>query len=232
MVTIKSFIPISFSDWDGKVSAVIFLSGCNFKCPFCYNKDLVFNSKDLKEISPETVKDYLKNNADFVDGLVITGGEPTVFSDLPDLCREIKKTGIAIKLDTNGSNPEMLQQLIKEKLIDYVAMDIKLPLNRYGEVTEIKGIEQKIRQSLEIIKNFNYELRTTVVPGMHTGDDMLKLARDLEKIGVNKKFFLQQFKPLTTLDPKLEQVRPYSQNELEEMKQQIAPYFKKIGLRI
>ena len=205
---IKGFIEASFVDWNGKICSVLFLSGCNFRCPFCHNVNLVLEPEKLDAIPLEYLKEKLKEQKEWIDGICITGGEPTINIDLVKLCSTLKNMGFLIKLDTNGTNPEILKELVDQKLVNYVAMDIKAPLNekKYSEATGVR-IEKnlnKINQSIELLKksNIDYEFRTTVVPTLHTEDDIKKICLKLKGC---KRFFLQKFDVSlgkTTIDPK------------------------------
>jgi pyruvate formate lyase activating enzyme len=209
-IEIKGFLENSLIEWEGKVSSVIFLPGCNFRCPYCQNSQLVLNPEKIPTISFDKIKEYLLKEKGWVDGVALTGGEPTIYPQLPEFIKKIKKLGLLLNLETNGANPEMLKKLIKEKLIDYVSMDIK---NQFKEIPYHKaaGVNidlEKIRRSVEIIKNsgIDYEFRTTVVPKI-LGKKEIEETRD-------------------TLDPKFEKVKPYSAGEIDEMLKLAAKYVR------
>ena len=165
---------VTLIDYPGKIACTVFCLGCNFRCGFCYNKELVLPEKTKSQIKiPEKeFFNFLKGRKNLLQGVTVSGGEPTIYEDLPDFIKKIKKLDYFVKLDTNGSNPEMLKDLIEKKLIDYVAMDIKAPLinTKYTQITGIKGILNKVKKSIKIIKNsgLDYEFRTTIVPTFHT----------------------------------------------------------------
>jgi len=216
---IKGFIGLSLVDWDGKVSSVIFLPGCNMRCPFCYNTKLVLHPNEASTIPIEEIKDYLKKNKGWIDGVVITGGEPTLQEDLPILCEEIKKAGLSIKIDSNGTNPSMIRKLISRGLIDYVAMDVKAPLieDDYSRASGVnvtallKRIEDSIDTLLE--NRVYYEFRTTLVPTLHETSDIEKIC---EKINGCRKYALQNFKAdVETIDPSFQKLKLFSQAEIE-----------------
>ncbi|MEK6827160.1 MAG: anaerobic ribonucleoside-triphosphate reductase activating protein, partial [Nanoarchaeota archaeon] len=169
---IKGFVPTSLVDWDGKVVSVIFVSGCNFRCGYCSNKDLVLHPENLKSIELKYILEYLGNNKEFIDGVVISGGEPTLYSETVKLCEEIKKLGFKIKLDTNGSNPEILKEFFLDKnLVDYVAMDIKTNFEKYKELTNSDIDVEKIKKSIFIVSQFpEYEFRITLSPSIKKED--------------------------------------------------------------
>lgn len=203
----------SLIDYPNKIAAVIFTYGCNFRCGFCYNFELVKPNLKYKKISEKEVFQFFRKRKNILDAVVITGGEPTLQHDLIPFIRKIKKLGFLIKLDTNGSNPEIIQKLLNDKLVDYVAMDIKGPLDKYQKITNTKIDLKKIEKSVEIIKNskIDYEFRTTIVPTYLDEDDFKKIG---EWIKGAKAYYLQQFRPQKTLDKKLKIISPYSEQNL------------------
>lgn len=216
---IKGLQKTTLIDYPDKIACTIFFAGCNFRCGHCYNADLVFNSKNLKEIKEEEILDFLKKRKKWLDGIVISGGEPTISKALPAILKKIKEKGFLVKLDTNGSKPEVLRELIKEGLVDYVAMDIKAPLEKekYKKATGTFGDINKIKKSIKILmeSNKDYEFRTTVVPRIHEEKDMAEIAKQIKGA---KKYVLQQFVPKENLvDKRFEKIRPYSDEELKEM---------------
>ncbi|UZE94128.1 MAG: anaerobic ribonucleoside-triphosphate reductase activating protein [Candidatus Pacearchaeota archaeon] len=230
---IGGFQKVTLIDYPKKISSTIFVQGCNFRCPFCYNPQLVL--KKVPAISEEEIFSYLEKRKRFIDAVVICGGEPTIYNDLPEFCKKIKELGFLIKIDTNGSNPEMLQTLIKNKLVDYIAMDIKTTIKQddYERVAQrIIDIEQ-IKQSIEIIKQIkNYEFRTTCVPGIITEEKLMEIAQYLKESQANKLFSLQQFQPQNTLIEHYEKIEPYTKQELKKFQKALKPYFEQIHLRI
>ncbi|MFH1501006.1 MAG: anaerobic ribonucleoside-triphosphate reductase activating protein [archaeon] len=227
---IKGFVPTSLVDWDGKVSAVIFLPGCNFRCSFCSNPDLVVNTDNIKTIPFQEVKKVLENNNEFIDGVVITGGEPTIFSDFPDFCQKIKEMGFKVKIDTNGTNPEMLKELLDKEVVDFAAMDVKTDFDKYKEVVNAEVDLEKIKNSIELIKQFpEYEFRITMFPKI-SKEDLIKAADYLKEKGA-KTLIIQQFRNDTCLDKAAEDVKPYSEEQLKEMKAAVETGFEKCVLR-
>ena len=252
-------------DYPGKIACTVFLSGCNFRCPWCYSSELVLPEKIKKQpkISEKDFFKFLKERKGLLEGCILCGGEPTINEDLPDFIKKIKKFGYLVKLDTNGSNPEMLKDLISKKLIDYVAMDIKAPTenqkstrssdwvarldnrakfkDKYEQAAGVKINLENIKKSIEVIKNsgIDYEFRMTVVPGIHTKEDILQIAREISPA---KKFYLQNFnisKPL--LGPSFsryarsreagQELKPYREEYLLEIKKEISPFFKFCEIR-
>ena len=182
---------MSLLDYEDYVSAVIFAPACNFRCPFCHNGDSVLNSS--VEIPFEEIISYLKSRKGLLDAVVVTGGEPTLMPDLENKIRQIKELGYEVKLDTNGTNPELLHHLINEKLINYVAMDIKNSPAKYGLTAGCKLVDmEKIKKSIEILKTsgVRYEFRTTLVKEFHEFKDIPELGKLIEGA---KKLYLQKF---------------------------------------
>jgi pyruvate formate lyase activating enzyme len=217
-------------DYPGKIACVVFLAGCNFRCPWCYSAELVLPLKIVKQprISEKELFDFLRERQGKLEGVVICGGEPTINKELPQFIEKIKNIGCSVKLDTNGSNPEILKDLVNSKLIDYVAMDIKAPPNsKVHEMIMQEGITiEKIKESVEFLKKglIDFEFRTTVVPGIHKKEDFLEIAKWIG--GVNIKYYLQNFRAEKTIDPEFEKIKPFDDNLLDEIVKEISPYFK------
>lgn len=183
---------LSLVDYDGKIACTLFTESCNFRCPFCHNKDLALSTASVN-IPFEEVLSFLKSRVNKLEGVVITGGEPTLMFELADKIKAIKDLGFLVKLDTNGYKPETLEFLINNKLIDYVAMDIKNSLDKYDLTTGINNIKQeKILKSISILKEgkVDYEFRTTLVKEFHTINDIKEIASLLKGA---KKYFLQKY---------------------------------------
>lgn len=214
---IKGFVETSMVDWDGKVSSVVFFPGCNFRCPYCQNGVLIFSPEELRTIPFDEIKKYLLEHKEWIDGVVLTGGEPTIHKDLPDLIKKIKDLGFLVKLDTNGANPKMMKDLIKAKMIDYVALDFKAPLDeRYDKASGLKVDLKKIKESIKILMNgeIDYEFRCTVVPTILDEDEVEAMAKSIKGA---KKFALQQFQPEHTIDENFRILEPYPKEKLEKL---------------
>lgn len=180
-------------DYPGHVAATIFLGGCNFRCPFCQNGDLVLRPESQPVIEEEEVYSFLEKRKGILSGVCITGGEPTLDKDLGPGISRIKKMGYLVKLDTNGYRPEMIRELLAEGLLDYIAMDVKNCMEHYGETAGCGHINlNKIRESINLIKNsgIDYEFRTTVVKELHSDENMIKLGKEIEGA---KAYFLQEY---------------------------------------
>jgi pyruvate formate lyase activating enzyme len=214
-------------DFPGKSAAVIWTVGCNLRCPFCYNGELVLPERmeGLPRVEPEEVLEVLAARKGFLDGLAITGGEPTLHADLPDFLREVKALGMAVKLDTNGTLPDRLAPLLSQGLVDYVAMDVKAPWDRYPEFTGIpENLSDAVKESISLLSSsgVDYELRTTCVPGIGP-EEVRAIAESLRgaKRYVLQPFFLPpQGKEL--IDPSWKE-RPFlSQTEVKRLAQEIS----------
>jgi pyruvate formate lyase activating enzyme len=218
-VNLRGFIETSFLDWDGKVSAVVFVPGCNFACPFCSNWLLVHEPDSLPEVKLENIEHFLGERRDFIDGVVITGGEPTIHPWLPELIKRFKALGMLFKLDTNGTNPEMLERLVTRdpRLVDYIAMDIKAPLDgKYEAATGAKVDLEKIKASIKLImaSGIDYEFRTTVTPNLLGLPEIGAIARS---IAGAKKYALQQFVPSHSLIKEMQALDPHPKETLQQM---------------
>lgn len=179
-------------DYPGRVAATVFTGGCNFRCPFCHNAGLVLTPSSAETYSEEDVFSFLSKRKNVLQGVCITGGEPTLQADLPEFIAKIKKLGYAVKLDTNGYKPEVLRDLLAAGLLDYVAMDIKNCLSKYEFTTGVESDVEKIKASVELLKSsgIDYEFRTTVVKEFHSREDLLQIGQWIKGC---PKYYLQQF---------------------------------------
>lgn len=221
-------------DYPGKVACTVFLQGCNFRCPFCHNSDLL--GKDGPETIPvETLLTFLKKRVGLLDAVCITGGEPTLQKNLAELLRQIKALGYLVKLDTNGSRPAVLKALVEEGLVDYVAMDIKNSFARYGETVgmpnmDLSGVEQSIRYLLE--EHVDYEFRTTVADELHTEQDMEEMGRWLCSLIPGKKPRRHYIQPYVDRDSVLTQgLHTPEKAKLLAMAGKLAPYADFVEIR-
>lgn len=223
---------LTLIDFPGCLAATVFLCGCNFRCPWCYSRGLVLPEEIKKqpEISEKELFSFLKERKRLLEGVVICGGEPTIHKELPGFVKKIKKLGYLVKLDTNGSSPKMIKKLIEDKLIDYVAMDVKLPKNKYPKIFKGGVKIENIEKSIKILKEgkIDYEFRTTVVPTILDKEDIIKIAYWLSSA---QKYYLQNFRPEKTVDPKFEKIKPYPDKYLLEIQKAVSPFFEVCGLR-
>jgi len=220
-VPVKGFIPTTMIDWEGRLSAVLFLPRCNLRCPYCHGADFVERADRMPDVPPGLIEEKLRALGGWIDGCVISGGEPTIHARLPATIDWLRSMAPAIKLDTNGTNPRMLEDLIKTGRLDYGAMDVKAPLDeRYsaaaGTPLAAGGLLEKIAESIEILKTsgIEYEFRTTLCPEFLGKNDVADIARTLAGA---RRYILQQFRPVGCLDPAMERVKPYTEGELREI---------------
>ena len=191
---IKGLQTLTLLDYPGKVACTVFTGGCNFRCPFCHNGGIVLNPGAEPSIPEEKVFDLLKKRRGVLEGVCITGGEPTLWKGLWDFAKEIKAMGYSVKLDTNGTNPELMHKLILAGVVDYVAMDIKNSPDKYAETIGVKGFNlQPVKDSVRLLMQgtAGYEFRTTVVKGMHTPQDIVEIGKWIQ--GADK-YFIQPYR--------------------------------------
>jgi len=227
--SIKGFVETSFSDWSGKVVSVLFLPSCNLRCPFCHNHGLVLRPEAYDDFPWGAILESLRRRKGWIDGVCLTGGEPTLHPWLWPLIRELKSNGdltssgepLAIKLDTNGTHPEVLESLLRQGLLDYVAMDLKAPLeaDRYSALTGVlfsREQMERVRASVQLLLrgNVNYEFRTTVVPCLLEEEEIYAIARGIRGAA---RYTLQNFNPRETLDPRLREAAPLEPSVLQRM---------------
>lgn len=229
MVEIKGLEKFAPLDFPGFISSTIFLGGCNFRCPYCHNADLVLRPESLATMPLDYFVSYLDSRQGWLEAICITGGEPLLQEDLEVLCRVIKDRNLLVKVDTNGSFPERLEDLIGKKLVDYVAMDVKAPLRRYPQVVRAVVAEENISRSIEVIRTSGlpYMFRTTVVPGLVSQEDLVEIASLLRGA---KTFQVQQFSPRNPIDRHYLQVKPYEIDEIDRMAKVVRPYFGELRI--
>ena len=223
----------SLIDYPGKVSCVVFLSGCNFNCPYCHNPSLVKGCPEYPDrLGPDQLFDFLENRRHFLDGVVLSGGEPTLQNDLSLLCERIKNLGYSVKLDTNGSRPKMLKDLLDRGLLDYVAMDVKTDPHTYDPFIKKKYNPEDLLSSLQIIMNSapDYEFRTTCVKGFV---DERIIERIATLIKGARLYALQEFHDADLLHPEFFQgpASGHNQQELIQLKSIAAPWVKNCIIR-
>lgn len=226
---IGGFQKSSLIDFPEKISAIIFTKGCNFRCPYCHNPEL-FEGTSEGVIPTSDVLSFLKRRRGKLDGVVITGGEPTLQKDLCGFIKELKSLSFEIKLDTNGTNSKVLNKLVTEKLVDYVAMDIKAPIEKYADITcskvKIKEIEESVNFLLQ--NKVDYEFRTTVVKKQLDFEDFEGIGK---LICGAKKYYLQRFLPTKTLDVSFLKEETYSDEDFDEIKLLLQDYVEFVDVR-
>lgn len=227
---IGGFQKVSLIDYPGKISAVVFTQGCNFRCPFCHNPELVDPERFANRIPEPDILAFLEKRKGRLDAVVITGGEPTLQSELIPFTIHLKAMGYLIKLDTNGALPDVLENMLGRRLIDYLAMDIKAPLERYGEITKTNTDVERIRRSISLImgSGVDYEFRTTAVRSLLGLQELEAIGR---LIPGAKRFVLQKFVPTKTLDRNYLGESSYSDGELKTVVEKLAAVVDKATQR-
>jgi pyruvate formate lyase activating enzyme len=221
---------VSLIEYPGKISTIVFTQGCNFRCPYCHNPELVDPGRYQECLPVETVFSYLEKRKGKIEALSITGGEPTIQDDLTLFIRHVKSIDYLIKIDTNGSRPDVLEELIRNKLVDYIAMDIKSPLKKYREITRTPVRGKAIRQSIEIIMSsgIDYEFRTTVVKSQLNEADLLEIGSLIKNAPL---YALQRYIPTKPLDNKFLTEATFSQEELDAIKINLEKNIGKVVIR-
>lgn len=220
----------SLIDYPEKLTAVVFTIGCNFRCGYCHNPELIKLKEDSKILDEEDFFAYLEKRKGLLDAVTITGGEPTLQNDLADFIKRVKDMGFLVKLDTNGCSPEILEKLINEKLLDYIAMDIKNSIDNYNKVVRNFTDKEKILKSIRLIMNSNvdYEFRTTTLKSLISIEDFEKIG---EMINGAKKYFIQKFVPSKVLNENLMNEINYSKEEFEFIKTKMEKYVNFVSIR-
>jgi pyruvate formate lyase activating enzyme len=229
-IKIAGLQKVSMVDYPGLIAATIFTQGCNFRCGFCHNRDLMASGIDFG-FSQQDLFEYLESRKNLIDGVCITGGEPTLWEDLPDLMKRIKEKGFKVKLDTNGSNPALLAKLLQESLVDYVAMDVKTSLSKYKLFKAPDDIEYLLAESINAMVSsvIPYEFRTTCVPGVVTEEDIYAIGTAIKGA---KQHYLQQFRPHdNVLDEQFKHVKPYTRKTLDGFKKILEAFVDKVAVR-
>ena len=218
-------------DYPGKVAATVFTRGCSFACPFCHNPELVISTRFNPRVPPEDFWSFLSGRQGKLEGVCITGGEPMLHPDIIDFMKKIKDMGYLVKLDTNGSFPDRLEQAIKERAMDYIATDIKSPISRYREITRslIPDLEERVTRSIGLIMSSSipYEFRTTFFKPLLSVDDVPKMG---EMIRGAEQYFIQNFVHSKHNDEELE-MSPFGDEEIERTRVIMSQFVKKVGAR-
>ncbi len=220
----------SLVDYPSKIAAVVFTLGCNFRCPYCHNPNILTAVSTNKLFDEAAVFDFLKTRKGKIDAVVVSGGEPTLQKDLGDFFKKLKELGFLTKLDTNGSSPKILEYLVKEELLDYVAMDIKAPIEKYKEIARVNIDTNNILKSIGILKNskIGYEFRTTTVKSQLSFEDFENIGKML---CCTENYYLQKFKPDITLNPDFAKEKTYTDEEFLKIKTMLLKYIKNVYIR-
>ncbi|NGX56580.1 MAG: 7-carboxy-7-deazaguanine synthase [Candidatus Anoxychlamydiales bacterium] len=220
----------SLIDYPNKIAAIVFTQGCYFRCRYCHNPNLVLESNFQNRIDEKDFFSFLETRINKLDAVVITGGEPTIQKDLKEFIKKIKDLNFSVKLDTSGINPNILQDLIESNLLDYIAMDIKAPLEKYKEIIQRDIDTSKISQSINLImsSNVDYEFRTTLVDKLHIKEDPIKIAKLIKG---SKKYILQKFVSNEILDPNLKNYKSFSDDIFNYLQKELLKFIKKVSIR-
>ena len=231
-MVIAGFQKLTLLDYPGHLAATVFTVGCSFRCPFCHNPELV--NHGTYNIEHGTIEkdffEFLKKRKGKLEGVCITGGEPAIQPDLVEFIRKIRKLGYKVKLDTNGTRPDILREVISERLVDFIAMDIKNQPKKYEKTINTKFDLNRIKLSIGLIMNSRipYEFRTTAVPGIHSERDFLAIAKWIKNA---QSYWLQRYQETKILDPNLKKKTKGKKLDLEKIKTKIEKNFGKIGIR-
>ncbi len=229
---IAGYIKTSLIEWPGKISSVIFVPGCNFLCPFCHNADLVLRG-GFTQIPEKRILTDLVSRRGWVEAVVVTGGEPTLQADLSEFLSRLKQIGFQTMIHTNGTKPEIIKKLIKKKLVDYWAMDLKGDLENYEKYTNVQCTIYNVQKSIELIANsgVDCEFRTTIVPGLHNLKNLIELAKQIGAVSENCRWFLQQFRPINCLDKKYLTISPFSSSLLYNFQKELKKIIPGVAIR-
>ena len=222
-------------DFPGRLACIVFLAGCNFRCGYCHNPEFVLpeNIKKLQGnfITEEAILEFLRQRRGLLEGVVISGGEPTMSAYLPEFIGKLKELDFLVKLDTNGNNPKMLARLFDTRHLDYVAMDIKMNGEGYADLVGSCVVPEFLRESMEMIRGsgIDYEFRSTLIREVHSEDVLRMMAAELKGA---KRLYLQEFRPQHTLKPEFGSYHPYSREEMTDFAHRIfSPYIQKVEVR-
>jgi len=229
-VPIKGYQGTSLLDFPGKIASLVFFSGCNLSCPFCHNPDLLFDAEQLPDIPLDELVEDLRTRRNFIDGVVVTGGEPTLAPELEPLLRQVKDLGLLVKIDTNGLAPQVLEKLICHGLVDFVALDLKTAPERYGELHNRPIGLADLERSIALLKSAEVasELRTTCVPGFITEQDIHRIGKRVKGAGL---WVLQQFAPGHALSEASRELLPYPAAKIRQLGEIAAKYVETVTFR-
>lgn len=227
-MVISGMQKLTLVDYPGHTACLIFTQGCNFRCPFCHNSDLLKGENNSSRIDEQVLFDYLDKRKGLIDGVCVSGGEPLLQKDIELFIRKIKEKGYKVKLDTNGSKPKLLKNLIDNNLLDYVAMDVKNTFSKYDLTSGVSINLDDIKESIEILKssNIDYEFRTTIVKQLHTFEDIEQI---LGYIGPKAKYYIQNYRDCETVLKK--GLSGFSDEELLQIKEKLERKYPNIVIR-
>jgi len=227
---ICGFIATTLIDFPGRIAAAAFIEGCNFRCPFCHNPSLVVDTEGNRVIPQDDILAELGRRRGFLDGVMVSGGEPLIHPELIGFLEALRTSSLQIKIDTNGSRPEMLKTLLDRNLVDFISMDIKATPENYSRAAGVQVDPERIERSVSLIRNSGreHEFRTTMVPGIVSPGDIEAIAASLAGA---ERFVLQQFRPDVTLDPSMKSVPPYENSVIQEAAEMAGKYIPEVDVR-
>ena len=220
-MNVRGLLPFSLLDYPGKISAVVFVGGCNLHCPFCHNPCLVLDPQSQPQITEFRFFTFLESRKNLLDGIVFSGGEPTIYDDLPTWMTRVKSLGFSVKLDTNGTRPEMIARLLQKDILDAAGVDYKMPAEKYG-MMGTKNYAAQVHESLSLLlaAGIPLDVRTTVHPALLRVSDLRQMRRELNLLGIQR-WTLQQFHVVDTLDAELPTLPAYSNRELTQISREL-----------
>ena len=226
-MTISGINKLTLLDYPEHLACIVFTQGCNFNCKYCHNTDLI-PIKTINEINTNEVLEYLEKRKDVLEGVVISGGEPLLQPKIKDFIKQVKELGFKVKLDTNGTNLKLLKELVDEKLIDYIAMDIKGCDDTYSDITKSKLCTSKIKETINYIKDsgIDHEFRTTIIKCTHGINNIKKI---LEIVGNDSKYYLQNFEDNESISNK--ELRGFSESELKTLEKELRKEYPNVKVR-
>ncbi|MFA6158799.1 MAG: anaerobic ribonucleoside-triphosphate reductase activating protein [Candidatus Paceibacterota bacterium] len=223
------FEKFTLIDYPGKVACMVYTIGCNFRCPYCHNPELVDETVEVR-YGEEEILAFLDRRKGMIDGIVITGGEPTMHDDLLDFMKKVKDRGFLVKLDSNGTRPAMIREAIDRKLVDYIAMDMKAPLSRYSQTVARPVDTEAIAESIALLMSspVEYEFRTTVIKSLVSPEEIEEIGREIKGA---KRYYLQKFIPTKLLNPQFRRKTTYTDEEFEGFRKTLSAYVAYCGIR-
>jgi pyruvate formate lyase activating enzyme len=230
-VVLGGYQKLTLIDYPGKIATTVFTVGCSFRCPFCHNPELVLDWQlSVYSNIEKEFFEFLKKRKGKLEGVCITGGEPTIQPDLVDFIKKVKNLGYFVKLDSNGSRPDALRNIIQNKMVDFIAMDIKNAPEKYKKTTGGMADLERIKLSVDMIMNsgIDYEFRTTVVPGIHEEKDFDEISKWIKGA---RAYYLQEYREGKILDPNLKKVTKGKMINLDSIGEKIKNNFGKFGIR-
>ena len=227
---VKGWVRSSLLDYPGRIAASLFCGGCNFRYPNCHNADLVLHPGDLPDIPDPEIWAFMRKRQSLLDGVVLSGGEPTLQPDLLPFATRLHEMGFEVKLDTNGYRPGVLQSMIEAGVVDYIAMDVKAPPLKYALASGVEIDIRRIQRSMDLLRTGRvaYEFRTTVVPGLLGEEEIVQIG---QWIAGAQQYYLQQYSPRGTLDPEMSELAPCSPDRIREMADLSRQWVDRVGVR-